>query len=88
MLVRIRLMCTGRKRINTYRIVVISSEMKRDSLRYLCNLGYYLPQNKNDYLKINLQKYNVWIKHGAQPTKRVEKLYIIAKSNEKYHVKC
>ena len=84
MIVKIRLLKTGRKRVNTFRIIVIDSEFPRDSLRYLANIGYYLPQNKKEYLSISTEMYEKWIKNGAQPTDRVKKLYKIAKENSKY----
>lgn len=83
MVVSIRLSRTGRKRINTFRVVVIHSKFKRDSKRVICDLGYYLPQ-RQEYLKMNIENYNKWIAKGAQPTKRVVKLYKIAYSNQQY----
>ena len=81
--VAIRLSRTGRKRINTFRVVVIHSEFSRDSKRIICNIGYYLPQ-REEYLKLNIENYKKWIFMGAQPTKRVCKLYKIALANSKY----
>ena len=82
----IRLLRTGRKRINSFRIVVIDAKRKRDSLSYVCNIGYYLPQKKLEYLKMNISEYTRWLDHGAKPTKRVSKLHKIALENNQYVV--
>lgn len=76
-MIKIRLRSTGRKRINTFRIVVINVKSPRDSLSSIADIGYYHPQFKI-YLKFDIQKYNYWIKNGAQATERVTKLFNIA----------
>ena len=86
-MLKIRLKKTGRKRINTFRVVVINDRFSRDSGRSISDLGYYFPQQKLVYLMLNLQKYHQWINNGAKPTKRVIKLYNIAKNNNQYVIK-
>ena len=73
-MLRIRLKSTGRKHINTFRIVVTDIRRKRDSNAYVDNLGYYHPQNKKNTISINIEKYNSWLSKGAQPSATVTKL--------------
>ncbi|AOP70415.1 30S ribosomal protein S16 [bacterium AB1] len=82
-MIKIRLKKTGRKHINTFRIVVIDIKQRRDSNCYLEDLGYYHPAHK-EYLSINIEKCNTWIKQGAQMTDRVKKLYKIAELKQEY----
>lgn len=66
-MLKIRLKLIGRKKLPTYRIVIIDSRKPRDS-KYLEDLGWYSPILKKGYInKILLLHY---IKLGAQPTKR------------------
>lgn len=76
-MIKIRLRTTGRKRINTFSIVVIDSRKGRNSTLYLAKIGYYRPQFKSDYCKVDIASYNQWIATGAQPTARVVKLFKI-----------
>ena len=84
MTLAISLRLKGKVRQRTYRIVVKDSSFPRDSLRCVKDLGYYLPLNKSIYLRIDIASYEYWIIRGAQPTKRVKKLYNIALKNTEY----
>lgn len=81
-MIRIRLRNTGRKRINTFSIVVIDSRKGRNSMLYLAKIGYYRPQFKTDYCKLDVEAYNKWLATGAQPSSRVAKLFKIYSAKE------
>lgn len=72
-MVKIRLSRIGKKHQPTYRIVVADSRQKRDG-RVIETLGFYNPQAKPPFTKINQARYQHWISHGAQPTQTVRKL--------------
>ena len=69
MSVRIRLTRTGKKNESYWRIAVFDSRTRRDG-RYLENLGIYDPSQKKPEakVKINLERYDHWVKQGALPT--------------------
>ena len=81
MSVRIRLTRTGKKNEGYWRIAVFDSRTRRDG-RYLENLGVYDPSEKKpeEKVKINLERYNHWVKLGAQPSAAVKKLIKRGKS--------
>lgn len=71
MAVKIRLTRMGKKKTPFYRIVVADSRCKRDG-RFIEEIGTYDPMTKKVLFKgESAQK---WLKVGAQPTDRVEKL--------------
>lgn len=69
MSVRIRLTRTGKKNEAYWRIAVFDSRTRRDG-RYLENLGVYDPSvaKASDKVKLNLERYNHWVKQGALPS--------------------
>jgi small subunit ribosomal protein S16 len=69
MSVRIRLTRTGKKNEAYWRIAVFDSRTRRDG-RYLENLGVYDPSVKKaeEKVKLNLERYNHWVKQGALPS--------------------
>jgi len=69
MSVRIRLTRTGKKNEAYWRIAVFDSRTRRDG-RYLENLGVYDPSIAKgaEKVKINIERYNHWVKQGALPT--------------------
>ncbi len=73
-MVRIRLRRPGKvtKRRYHFKIVAIEKRNARDS-EYLEQLGYYDPSRK--LLKVEVEKYDKWIKKGAMPTETVASLY-------------
>jgi small subunit ribosomal protein S16 len=70
-MLKLRLKKTGRKRQPSYRLVIMTSETKRDG-RAIEELGYYSPITKKSYFK--LEKILYWLKVGAQPTETVSNL--------------
>ncbi len=77
MAVHIRLMRFGKTKQPSYRVVVVDSRKPRDGA-YIESLGFYNPL-KDGQLKIDIEKYEEWIKKGAIPTEVVEKLVKSAK---------
>ena len=75
MSVRIRLTRTGKKNEGYWRIAVFDSRTRRDG-RYLENLGVYDPSEKKpeEKVKINLERYNHWVKQGALPTDSLDRI--------------
>jgi small subunit ribosomal protein S16 len=75
MSVRIRLSRTGRKNMPFWRISVFDSHTRRDG-RYLENLGTYDPRGKRpeDKIRLDMDRYNHWLSHGALPTESLERL--------------
>ena len=71
MAVKIRFKRMGAKKNPFYRIVVADSRSPRDG-RFIEELGYYNPMNKE--LKLDNDKAVEWVKKGAQPTDTVRAL--------------
>jgi small subunit ribosomal protein S16 len=73
-MLKIRLRKPGKsiKRRYHYKIVVTEAKFARDS-KFVKQLGYYNPTRK--LLKIDIDKYQEWIKKGAQPTQTVASLF-------------
>lgn len=77
MAVRIRLSRGGSKKRPFYRIVAADQRAPRDG-RYIEKLGTYnplLPKDHAERLVIDQEKVVSWIKKGAQPTERLQKLF-------------
>lgn len=73
MAMKIRLSRGGSKKRPHYTIVACDSRMPRDG-RFLEKLGSYnplLPKDSEDRVKLNLERIQYWLGHGAQPTDRV-----------------
>ena len=69
----IRLARAGTKKRPVYHIVAADSRSPRDG-RFIERLGYYnplLPKDKEDRLKLDMDKVKSWIAKGAQPSDRV-----------------
>jgi small subunit ribosomal protein S16 len=60
----------GAKKRPFYRIIVADSRSPRDG-RFIENLGYYDPITKPATVKVDAEKYQTWIKNGAQPSESV-----------------
>ncbi len=73
MAVRIRLTRLGRKKQAFYRIVVASSEAKRDG-KFLDIIGTYDPMKDPAAIQIDTEKLGVWLDKGAEPTVTVRSL--------------
>jgi small subunit ribosomal protein S16 len=69
----IRLARAGTKKRPFYHVVAADSRSPRDG-RFIERLGYFnplLPKDKEDRLKLDLDKVKAWMAKGAQPSDRV-----------------
>ena len=69
----IRLARAGTKKRPFYHVVVADSRAPRDG-RFIERLGYFnplLPKDKEDRLKLDMDKVKAWMVKGAQPSDRV-----------------
>ena len=76
--VKLRLMRMGKKKQPTYRVVAADSRSPRDG-RFIEIVGTYAPRGKSAaepdaIVEIDNAKAIKWLRQGAQPTERVEKL--------------
>nr|YP_010337257.1 ribosomal protein S16 [Pseudoerythrocladia kornmannii]QUE28337.1 ribosomal protein S16 [Pseudoerythrocladia kornmannii]UNJ16842.1 ribosomal protein S16 [Pseudoerythrocladia kornmannii] len=74
-MIKIRLKRFGRKKLPSYRIVVINSAARRDG-RPIQEVGFYNPITKET--RLNTQEITKWIKCGAQPTLTVKNMLLKA----------
>jgi len=72
-LLAIRLMRMGAKKRPSYRIVVKEKLSKRDGA-YIESIGTYNPISKDDQIRLDAERAQYWIEHGAQPTDTVRRL--------------
>jgi len=79
MSVKIRLKRVGAKNNPAYRIVVADSRSPRDG-KFIEEIGTYLPTQKANKVKINLDRANYWVGVGAQPSDTVASM--IKKANK------
>jgi len=76
MAMKIRLARAGSKKRPFYRIVAADSRMPRDG-RYVERLGTYnplLPKDREDRVKMDLERVQHWLDHGATPTDRIARM--------------
>jgi small subunit ribosomal protein S16 len=76
--VKLRLVRMGKKKQPTYRLVAADGRSPRDG-RFLAVLGTYEPRGASraqpeTVLKVDNDRAVDWLRRGAQPTERVEKL--------------
>jgi small subunit ribosomal protein S16 len=70
MAVKIRLKRVGTKNTPAFRIVVADGRSPRDG-KFIEEIGTYLPLQKGDNFKINLERAKYWVGVGAQPSDTV-----------------
>jgi len=76
MAMKIRLARGGSKKRPFYRIVAADSRMPRDG-RFIEKLGTYnplLPKDSEERVKMDVERIQYWLGHGAQPTDRVARM--------------
>ena len=76
MSMKIRLARGGSKKRPFYRIVAADSRMPRDG-RFIEKLGTYnplLPKDSEDRVKMDMDRIQHWLGHGAQPTDRIARM--------------
>lgn len=77
MAVKLRLMRMGKKKQPTYRVVAADSRSPRDG-RFIEVLGFYNPRTEPSTIDIDNDKAVGWLRNGAKPTERVQKLLTIS----------
>ena len=77
MAVKLRLMRMGKKKQPTYRVVAADSRAPRNG-RFIEIIGFYEPRHDPSVVRIDNERALHWLRHGAQPTERVEKLLRIS----------
>ena len=77
MAVKLRLMRMGKTKQPTYRVVAADSHSPRNG-RFIEIIGTYEPRIEPSLIKIDNERALHWLKNGAQPTERVEKLLKIS----------
>jgi small subunit ribosomal protein S16 len=75
--VRLRLTRVGKKKQPTYRIVAADARSPRDG-KYLEIVGTYYPRREPSAITVDNEKAIEWLKKGAQPSERVQKLLQIS----------
>lgn len=75
--VKLRLMRMGKKKQPTYRVVAADARSPRDG-RFIEIVGTYQPRQDPSVVSIDNEKALAWLRKGAQPTERVEKLLKIS----------
>jgi len=75
--VKLRLMRMGKRKQPTYRVVAADSRSPRDG-RFIEVLGFYNPRSEPSVIEIDNEKAVGWLKNGARPTERVQKLLTVS----------
>ena len=73
MAVKLRLMRMGKTKQPTYRVVAADARSPRDG-RFIEIVGTYAPRREPSVIELDNAKALKWLRQGAQPTDRVEKL--------------
>ncbi len=77
MAVKLRLMRVGKKKQPSFRLVAAESRKARNG-RIIEKLGTYDPRQEPSLIEIDNEKAVSWLRKGAQPSERVEKLLRIS----------
>ncbi|MDQ1425797.1 MAG: small subunit ribosomal protein [Acidimicrobiaceae bacterium] len=77
MAVKLRLVRVGKTKQPQYRVVAADSRSPRDG-RFIEIVGQYNPRSEPSVISIDNAKALRWLKEGAQPTERVQKLLVIS----------
>lgn len=77
MAVKLRLMRMGKTKQPTYRIVAADSRSPRDG-RFIEIVGTYQPRQDPSVITVDSAKALKWLRQGAQPTDRVQRLLEIS----------
>jgi small subunit ribosomal protein S16 len=80
-LLAIRLKRVGFKGNPLYRVVV-SDSRKRPTGEAVDEIGTYNPHPELSDIKLNLDRVDYWLAHGAKPSGTVDKLIKIAKAKK------
>jgi small subunit ribosomal protein S16 len=77
MAVKLRLMRMGKTKQPTYRVVAADARSPRNG-RFIEIVGTYEPRRDPSIVMIDNDKALAWLRKGAQPTERVQKLLEIS----------
>jgi small subunit ribosomal protein S16 len=77
MAVKLRLMRMGKTKQPTYRIVAADSRSPRDG-RFIEIVGTYQPRQDPSVIIVDSARALKWLRQGAQPTDRVQRLLEIS----------
>jgi small subunit ribosomal protein S16 len=77
MAVKLRLMRVGKTKQPSYRVVAADGRSPRDG-RFIEIVGKYNPRGEPSVVTIDNDKALKWLRQGAQPTERVQKLLEIS----------
>ena len=83
MAVRLRLMRMGKKKQPAYRVVAADSRKARNG-RFIEIVGTYNPRQEPSLIEIDNERALHWLRHGAQPSERVQKLLVISGAWEEF----
>ncbi len=74
-MVSIRLARAGAKKRPFYHVVVTDNRNRRDG-RYIERIGFFNPVGREheDNLRVDLERVDYWLGHGAKPSERVAAL--------------
>ncbi len=72
-MLKIKLARFGKRNQPHYRIVVNEARSKRDG-QYVEMIGAYAPAQQPKQFQLDLERYDYWLEHGAQPTETVASL--------------
>jgi small subunit ribosomal protein S16 len=75
-MLKLRLKRTGKKRLPSYRLVIMENTSRRDG-RPIDELGYYNPITKK--FRFDSEKIKKWLIYGVKPTETVSDLLKKAK---------
>jgi len=80
-MVTIRLQRGGAKKRPFYQVVVADSRRSRDG-KFIENIGFFNPtaQGQSEKLRLNLERVEYWVSHGAGVSDRVARLVKDAKA--------
>jgi len=81
--VKLRLVRTGKRKQPTYRLVAADSRSPRNG-RFIEIIGTYEPRQEPSRINIDNERAIHWLRNGAQPTERVEKLLRISGAWEEF----
>ena len=83
MAVKLRLVRTGKRKQPTYRLVAADSRSPRNG-RFIEIIGTYEPRQEPSIVNIDNERAIHWLRNGAKPTERVEKLLRISGAWEEF----
>lgn len=83
MTVKLRLTRRGKKKQPTYRVVAAEAHFPRDG-RFIEIIGFYNPRIEPSEVRIDNEKALKWLRSGAQPSERVQKLLEVSGAWEEF----